>query len=148
MAQKLVRLLTPATVVVLVAGVAVLTVAWTVWVTRATHKPAVAAGASPQRTFAVAGAIRLQPGDFERHGQVCQGTKLSTDAQVIVTDAEGASLTYAPLSAGRLKDGACELPFTLTVPAGEGPYGLDVPTVGLMPYTEQELSNLVDVTFG
>lgn len=125
--------------------VAVLTVSWTAFVSRATHDPVEAA---PQKTFPVAGAVRLQPGDFERDGEGCQGTALSRDAQVIVTDADGASLTYASLAAGRMADGACELPFALTIPAGEGRYGLDIPTVGLMLYTEQELADLIDVTFG
>ncbi|PWR08566.1 hypothetical protein DKT68_15225 [Micromonospora acroterricola] len=139
------RLLTPATGVVLVAFAAAVAVSWTAFVSRVTHNPEPIVG---RPTFSVAGAIRLQPGDFERHGQTCQGTKLTGDSQVIVTDSAGASLTYAPLAAGRLRDGACELPFTLVIPAGEGPYGLDIPTVGLMPYTEQELTDLIDITFG
>ncbi|MEU1240031.1 hypothetical protein ABZ388_06700 [Micromonospora parva] len=145
MASKLMRLLTPATGVVLVAVAAVITVAWMTWVARVTHKPEPLV---ERPTFSVGGAIRLQPGDFERRGDGCQGTKVSSDSQVIVTDAAGASLTYAELADGRLKDGACELPFTLVIPAGEGPYGLDIPTVGVMPYTEQELSELIDITFG
>ncbi|MEU5668945.1 hypothetical protein ABZ749_00980 [Micromonospora sp. NPDC047753] len=107
-----------------------------------------APAASPQPTYTVPGAIRLPAGQHVTQGQTCQGTTIRPDAQIVVTDPSGATIAYAPLSPGRLVDGACELPFTLTLPAGKGQYGIDFPAYGLMPYTEQEIADLLELTIG
>ncbi|MEU7972152.1 hypothetical protein AB0B48_08920 [Micromonospora sp. NPDC049089] len=104
--------------------------------------------ASPQPTYTVPGAIRLPAGQYAAQGQACQGTAARPDAQIVVTDPSGATIAYAPLDPGRLVDGACELPFTLVVPAGKGEYGIDFPAYGLMPYTEQEIADLLELTIG
>ncbi|MFI6238334.1 hypothetical protein ACIBEF_00480 [Micromonospora sp. NPDC050795] len=104
--------------------------------------------ASPQPTYTVPGAIRLPSGQYAAQGQGCQGTTVRPDAQIVVTDPGGATIAYAPLSPGRLVDGTCELPFTLTLPAGKGEYGIDFPQYGLMPYTEHEIADLLELTIG
>lgn len=100
----------------------------------------------PQPTYTVAGKIRLQTGQYARDGHACRST--TGAAQVIVTDAAGAALTYGEVGVGQVADGHCELPFTLTVPAGEGTYGVDVPTWGLAKYSERELADSLELTFG
>jgi len=141
--------LTPATVVIAVA-IAAVTVGFSArgvdtiqgWLVEPT--PA----ASPQPMYSVPGAIRLPAGQYVDQGQGCQGTTIKPDAQIVVTDPSGATIAYAPLSAGQLTDGTCELPFTLVMPVGKGEYGIDFPQYGLMPYTEQEVADLLDLTIG
>ncbi|MCG5460854.1 hypothetical protein MED01_004280 [Micromonospora sp. MED01] len=103
---------------------------------------------SPQSTYTVPGAIRLPAVQYATDGGVCHGTAVTPDAQIVVTDPSGATIAYVPLGAGTLVDGACVLPFTLVVPAGKGSYGIDFPQYGLMPYTEQEIADLLDLTIG
>ncbi|MCX5119209.1 hypothetical protein OG992_18650 [Micromonospora sp. NBC_00362] len=141
--------LTPATVVVALALVAVtaglsLRGVNTIRGWFAEPTPA----ASPQAMYTVPGAIRLPAGQYVDQGQSCQGTAITPDAQVVVTDRSGATVAYAPLGAGVLTGGACELPFSLTMPTGKGEYGLDFPVYGLMPYTEQEVADLLTLTIG
>lgn len=108
---------------------------------------ATAAPTPPAPTYTVAGKVQLQRGQWTADGTGCRSTKVSPDAQIVVTDAHGASLAYAPLQAGRVTAGGCELPFTLTVPAGKGPYGVDVPGWGMAKYTEPELADTLELTY-
>ncbi|MFE9955830.1 hypothetical protein [Micromonospora sp. NPDC005299] len=95
-------------------------------------------------TYTLAGKVRLQPGQFTRDEGICQGP----DSPVVVTDKTDALIAYAPLQMGKPTGGDCEVPFTLTVPAGRGNYGVDVPTVGRLDYTEAELARTVELAIG
>lgn len=143
------RLVTPSTAVIAVAVAAVLGVAYAAWVQRVAHDEPVVAAGTPGPAYSLPGTIRLQPGEYERRGQTCEPTTMSADAQVIVTDGSGAALTYAPISSpGRVVGGVCEVTFMLTVPAGQGSYGIDIPRWGRTTYSEQEMADLLALTFG
>lgn len=141
-------LLTPAVTVIAITGAAVIAAnaPRTLDYVRSwgdDPKPA----ASPQPSYTVEGAIRLQHGQYKTAGGACAGDVESGD-QVIVTNASGAALTYAEIRAGRVTDSVCEMPFTLVIPAGGGEYGVDVPTWGLTKYSEKELADTLTLTFG
>lgn len=140
--------LTPTTVVIAVAFAAAVTVMSFQGVGIIRGWLAAPAAVSPQPTYTVPGSIRLHAGQYAAQGQTCQGTTIKPDAQVVVSDSTGATLTYAPVRAGALVDGACELPFTLVMPAGKGSYGIDFPQYGLMPYTEQQIADLLELIIG
>lgn len=110
--------------------------------------PVAAPASTPEPTYSVSGKIRLGAGEYARHGQECRSTTFAEDAQVIVTNARGASLTYAQVGAGKMTEGNCDIPFTFTVPAGEGSYGVDVPGWGMAKYTEPQLADTIDLTYG
>lgn len=146
--------LTPATAVLAIAVMAAVA-ATTVLVTRHIRRQLTGSAAAgtpsspPQHPeYTVVGKIRIAPGQYQRDGQGCRATNISPEAQVMVTDARGASLTYAPVGAGTLAGGHCDLPFTFVVRAGEGSYGIDVPHWGLAKYSEQDLASTLELTFG
>lgn len=143
--------LTPSTVVIAVALAAVAAVVTAGYFVRgvgvirgwlAEPTPA----ASPRPLYTVPGAMRLPAGEYVTQGQACHGTTVTPDSQIVVTDSTGAALTYASLGAGKVVNGACELPFTLVMPVGKGSYGVDFPQFGLLPYTEQEIADLLELT--
>ncbi|WP_285797789.1 hypothetical protein [Micromonospora sp. NBRC 107095] len=108
--------------------------------------PPVAAG--PQPMYTVPGTIRLAAGQYVTDAGGCHGTTIKPDAQIVITDPSGATLAYVPVGDGVLTGGVCELPFELAMPVGKGSYGIDFPVFGLMPYTEQEIADLIDLTIG
>ena len=141
--------LTPATVVIALALAAVtagLSLRGVDTIRGWFAEPTVAA--SPQPMYTVPGAIRLPAGQYVTEGQTCHGTTITADAQIVVTDPNSTTIAYAPLGAGVPTGGVCELPFELAMPVGKGTYGIDFPQYGLMPYTEQEIADLLNLTIG
>lgn len=102
--------------------------------------------------YEITGKIRLAAGDYVAQGGTCWGIDskgpVTAGTEVIVTNSTGARLSTAALAAGRVEAGVCELAFTLAVPPGQGPYGIDVPTLGELTYSEQDLAELIDLTIG
>ncbi|WP_371409739.1 hypothetical protein OG423_14130 [Micromonospora zamorensis] len=140
--------LTPATVVIAVALAAVTAGMSLRGVDVIREWMAAPTAATPQPMYTVPGALRFKAGEYTARGQGCDSTITRPGSQIVVTDTTGASIAYAPVGEGALVDGHCVLPFTLVVPAGAGTYNVDFPQVGVNTYTEQELADLLDITFG
>lgn len=149
-------LLTPAAAVVALAAVAVIAAGvprglniMRSWGERPKTAAASApATPSPQPVYTVAGTIRLHAGEYQTTGGTCRGARVGEGDQVIVTNANGAALSYAEIRAGQPTATTCELPFTLTIPAGEGRYGVDVPQWGMSTYSERDLAETLTLAFG
>lgn len=140
--------LTPATVVIALALAAV-TAGWSLrGVDVIRDRLAEPTVASPQPMYTVPGTIRFAAGEYTARGQGCDSTITRPGSQIVVTDATGASIAYAPVGDGTLVDGHCVLPFTLVIPAGAGTYDVDFPNIGVNTYTEQQMADLLDITFG
>ncbi|MEU7677884.1 hypothetical protein AB0C42_24090 [Micromonospora taraxaci] len=139
---------TPATVVIAVALAAVTAGMSQRGVGVIRERLAEPTTASPQPVYTVPGAIRFKAGEYTARGQGCDSTVTRPGSQIVVTDTTGATVTYVPVGDGRLVDGVCELPFTLVVPVGLGRYDVDFPQVGVNTYTEQQMADLISVTFG
>lgn len=148
--RRIALLLTPGLVVVAVAAYAVVSLQAGQHIRgQLTSAPAVTATPPvPGPMYRIGGNIRLKAGEYVAQGKTCRSLTIPADAQVVLTDGDGVSLGYAGLRAGKLADGHCDLPFTAELPVGKGSYGVDVPHWGLMTYTEQELADTIELTFG
>lgn len=112
-------------------------------------------------TVTVSGEVVLQIGQFVFRGAEnppCQGldayADISQGAQVTITDAAGKVLAVAALDQGvtgdltTMSDGtrratSCSLRFAAPgVPAGAGPYGVEVGRRGVVHFNEDQLGNV------
>lgn len=120
-------------------------------------RPAATAAPGPAGTFVIDGLVRLTEGFTwqSQTDQRCWGiggyADIAGGAQVTVMDAGGRKLAVGKLDTGGAEgiktDGrasSCVLKFKITgVPAGVGPYGVEVSQRGVNSYTETELTKTV-----
>ena len=76
-------------------------------------------------------------------GGACTGaggfSDIGEGAQVVVSDDTGHTLTIVHLGAGSGTIITCSFPFTATVPAGKGFYGISVSHRGVVKFSEAEV---------
>jgi hypothetical protein len=118
------------------------------------------AAPAPAGRVGISGVVVLELPNFEWQSvdnPVCTGRKDHVDivegAPVTYFDASGKTLAVGKLGAGQARgittgaDGTirastCTLPFSIEVPAGVGPYGIEVSNRGVLRYNESGLTGL------
>ncbi|MGI5179510.1 hypothetical protein ACQEVZ_24585 [Dactylosporangium sp. CA-152071] len=123
-------------------------------------RPDSAAPAPAAGSVAIAGVVVLELPNFEWQSvenPVCKGRKdyedITEGAQVTYFDASGKTLAVGKLGAGEARgitrgsDGvirasACAVPFSIEVPSGVGPYGVEVSNRGVRRFNEGSLTGL------
>lgn len=106
-------------------------------------------GPGGKSTIAVNGQMVLQdPSGFTSDGTTgdqCDGSggynDIDQGAEVVIADDRGTTLTITTLDAGTVQtDGNCQFPFTASVPAGKGYYGITVTHRGTVKFPESDMS--------
>ncbi len=107
-------------------------------------------GKSPASTITVRGNLTLIGliGDPTASGPCDASLRggmgdIAPGAQVVVYDATGKTVGIGELQEGTIDGGACVMPFTVAgVPAGVGPYSVEVTHRGKIAFTEAEASDV------
>ena len=115
---------------------------------------------APAGRIGISGVVVLELPDFEWQSvdnPVCKGREdhkdIAEGTPVTFFDASGKTLAVGKLGAGQARgittgaDGlsrasTCTLPFSIEVPAGVGPYGIEVLNRGVLRYNEGSLTGL------
>lgn len=148
----------PLPVLILAIGVpallvgAVIGVGGTLLLNRPATESAATSSAATPKTILISGTMTLDNG-FGAEGLPCSGTGGYSDmregAQVVITDANSATLAVGSLDAGR-RDSAqnCAFPFSLAAPAGHQFYGIEVSHRGRLQYSTAQISQRLQLTLG
>ena len=103
-------------------------------------------------SIAVTGHLDLTKDGFTMRGSHCTGdggySDIAAGAQVVVTDAAGATVAVGRLGEGSWVGAHCEFPFAVDVPSGSEFYGIEVSHRGVVQYPRRRLADPIVLTLG